>query len=356
MLYDSNRPAVPAGGVPAPAKKWRTMQLMINGLRQEARYSESTITGLFRPFLQRLSERQRRTGGRFIVFLAAPPAVGKSTLALFLEKLSLATPGLMPVQALGLDGFHYHSDYLNNHDLIRDGEPIPLYQIKGAPETFDVAHFLRKLQELRAERELRWPIYDRTQHDVVEDVQRVYRPIVLIEGNWLLLRDEAWEPARAYADYTVFVKAHPNDLKTRLINRKMQGGRSYAEAEAFYERTDSPNVLRVLRASVPANETWIMGHDGDFHTEADLQRRNDVNLDFDFPTATILQNFSDNAENGHPVVWQEGFKAGMDAARKSTLRQLFHNGSISSKELCNAFNLSKEDLQEILHPPTADEK
>jgi len=354
MEYTNKRNITPNNPA-VPAKKWRSMQLMINGLRQEARYAENTITGLFRPFLQRLSERQRRTGRRLIVFLAAPPAVGKSTLALFLEKLSLATPGLVPVQALGLDGFHYHSDYLNNHDLERDGETIPLYQIKGAPETYDVAHFIDKLRHLRSEREIRWPIYDRTQHDVVEDVQRVYRPIVLVEGNWLLLRDDAWEPARAFADYTVFVKAHPNDLKTRLINRKMQGGRTYGEAEAFYERTDSPNVLRVLRASVPANETWIMGHDGDFHTEADLQRRSDVNLDFDFPTATILQNFSDSAESGHPVVWQEGFKEGMDAARKTILRQLFQKGAINSKELCNDFNLSKEDLQEILSPQAADD-
>ncbi len=351
MAYYEPTGGVSAASAPPPEKRWRTVLLMVNGIRRKVRFEESTITGLFRPFLQRLTRLQQQSGRRLIVFLAAPPAVGKSTLTLFLEKLSLATPGLTPLQALGLDGFHYHNEYLNTHSCERDGQIIPLYQIKGAPETYDVSHFRTKMRQLREVRELRWPVYDRMQHDVVEDVQRIHRPIILIEGNWLLLRDAPWADARQYADYTVFIKAHPNDLKMRLVNRKMQGGKTLSEAEDFYQRSDSQNVLRVLRSSVPANETWTMGHDGDFHTEADLQKRQDVSLDFDAPMATLLQNYGD--ANSKPPVWQEGYREGMNAARKKILRQLFHSGAISSKELCQDFNLTKDEIEEILRPDKA---
>ena len=49
---------------------------------------------------------------RQIVFMAAPPAVGKTTLCEFLEYLSKQDQEFTDIQALGLDGFHYHSDYI----------------------------------------------------------------------------------------------------------------------------------------------------------------------------------------------------------------------------------------------------
>ena len=90
-------------------KHWRTVELTINGFTYPARYTEENIEELFVPFLQRLEDLRKRTGRRIIAFVAAPPAVGKSTLVAFLEKLSREREGLHPIQAIGLDGFHYHS-------------------------------------------------------------------------------------------------------------------------------------------------------------------------------------------------------------------------------------------------------
>ena len=39
--------------------------------------------------------------------MAAPPAVGKTTLCEFLEYLSKQDQEFIDIQALGLDGFHY---------------------------------------------------------------------------------------------------------------------------------------------------------------------------------------------------------------------------------------------------------
>ena len=61
--------------------------------------------------VRRLDRMQREKGERLVVFLAAPPATGKSTLAAFLAGLSQKF-SCMPVQAVGLDGFHYQQEYI----------------------------------------------------------------------------------------------------------------------------------------------------------------------------------------------------------------------------------------------------
>ena len=138
-----------------------------------------------------------------------------------------------------------------------------LNEIKGAPQTFDVDGLHDKIREVRQEG-TDWNIYDRKLHDVVKDVLSVEDDIILIEGNYLLLKDPHWTNIRVLADYTVFIEADPNILKERLISRKIQSGLSREEAENFYFASDGKNVENVLKNSAPANETWKMLDDGDF--------------------------------------------------------------------------------------------
>ena len=106
-------------------KEWHTCAMTVNGLPQRVRYRTDTVGHLFLPLLRHLTELQQRSGRRCIVFLAAPPATGKTTLAQFLAQLSRTEEGLTPVQALGMDGFHYPNRYLAAHTVLRDGEKIP---------------------------------------------------------------------------------------------------------------------------------------------------------------------------------------------------------------------------------------
>lgn len=53
-------------------------------------------------------------------------------------------------------------------------------------------------------------------------------------------------------------------LRARLVGRKLAGGLSPADAEAFYERTDGPNVERVLRESRPASLLLEMNATGEY--------------------------------------------------------------------------------------------
>ncbi len=57
----------------------------INGIRVGARFSDEDISGLFLPLLGQLARLRERKGRRVLVFLAAPPGAGKTTLADFLK-------------------------------------------------------------------------------------------------------------------------------------------------------------------------------------------------------------------------------------------------------------------------------
>ena len=136
-------------------------------------------------------------------------------------------------------------------------------QLKGSPETYDVVHFQEKLEALRHSDPL-WPVYDRRFHDVIEDQLPVTAPIVLIEGNWLLFQEGLWRKLAGQADYTIFIKAEERALKERLLQRKMTGGSTREEAEAFYQTGDGVNVRRTLQGSGPADFSMCMEADGSF--------------------------------------------------------------------------------------------
>ena len=244
-------------------KRWKYYDMVINGLPQKVRYNEQTIKNVFLPFLRRLTDLRGCMRRKIIAFLAAPPAVGKSTLAQFLEKLSQEQQNILNVKAVGMDGFHYSAEYLASHSVLRDGEVIDMKSIKGAPETFDVGVMQSKIQAVRR-RETMWPVYDRQLHDVVPEAELVDAEIILLEGNWLLLKDARWTNVRVFADYSVLIRSEPELLKDRLIRRKMQGGQSQQDAEAFYENSDKHNVERVLQDSGISDEVWMMLDDGDF--------------------------------------------------------------------------------------------
>jgi len=227
--------------------------LSINGLNVDARYSDDEIENVHKPLLHRLTRLHALTPSRrTIIFLSAPPGTGKSTLTTFWEFLARQDPHLTPIQTLPMDGFHRYNTWLEEHGLRGS---------KGAPETFDVTKLAENLRQIR-EGKGDWPQYDRQKHDPVEAAINVNAPVVIVEGNWLLLDDEQWRVLAEFCDFSLFIKAPANALRDRLVGRKLAGGLSQVEAEAFYERTDGPNVRRVLENSRAANLTLEMTADG----------------------------------------------------------------------------------------------
>ena len=219
-------------------------ELVINGVKVTAEYAREDVEGVVVPLLAELGRLQRGMDGRLIAFLAAPPGAGKSTLAAVLEQLSRERPGLVRVQALGMDGFHYHADYIAAHTVERGGVRVPMARVKGAPESFDVDKLREALTALRGA-DGRFPVYDRRLHDVVEDAVAVDAPIVLLEGNWLLLDDPAWRALPR--DYAIYLDAPEDVVYGRVIARRLATGRTMAEAQRLWTECDGPNAALCAR-------------------------------------------------------------------------------------------------------------
>ena len=215
----------------------------VNGLEIHAAFSQRDREAVFVPLLQRLTRLQQEKQGRIVAFLAAPPAAGKSTLCLYLEKLSRETAGLAPVQSVGIDGFHFTNAYLRSHFIKRNGETIPLSKIKGAPETYDVEKLKFCLEHPGAN----WPIYSRKLHEPVENALEIREDILILEGNWLLLDEAPWNSLSC--DYSVFWAADSPDQLERVVQRKIMGGFAEDEARNFVMQNDLPNIRRCMEHS-----------------------------------------------------------------------------------------------------------
>ena len=236
--------------------------LKVNGFDVRASYDDKVVNQLLVPLLHRLTRLQATRGGRLVAFLAAPPGAGKSTLAAFLELLSGQTPDVTPLQAVGMDGFHYPNAYLDGHSFEEGGRTVGMRSRKGAPQTFDVDGLRAALLDVRDANPRPWPTYSRVLHDVVPASLPIREKIVLVEGNYLLLDQGRWTGLVDLADYTVFLRAPEPLLQERLVARKMAGGMSHAEALAWYEASDGRNVKAVLTHHSPADLELELQPDG----------------------------------------------------------------------------------------------
>ena len=186
---------------------------------------------------------------RYVFAIAGAPGSGKSTLAeTLLAALEAEAPGaaaLMP-----MDGFH-----LDNAVLDARG----LRARKGAPETFDVDGLSVALDRVRAaDRPVAVPVFDRVL-DLARAGAVVIAPdqrVIVIEGNYLLLREPPWEALASRFDRTLFVEAAEDELARRLVARWLHHGLDPAAARTRAEGNDLPNARLVAARSNAADVLW----------------------------------------------------------------------------------------------------
>lgn len=231
-------------------------QLTITGLTMDVSYTPKELETVFLPMLQHFTQLREKKKSRVIIYMAAPPGAGKTSLSLLLEDIYKESPRPYTFQSLSMDGFHHTNSYLTSHYTEINGEQTLLNEIKGKPETFDLNGLTRAIQALHKGEAVEWPIYSRSLHDVSDETIKVDADIVLIEGNYLLLNQEGWKDLVSYADLRVFLTAPRELLKKRIIERKLKGGHIKEEAVAHYERADLPNHYLIMNQSQKAD--WVL--------------------------------------------------------------------------------------------------
>lgn len=195
--------------------------------------------------------RRRLTPGtRTILGIAGAPGSGKSTFAAWIQQQF--APGSAVV--VPMDGFH-----LGN--AIIDG--TPLRTRKGAIDTFDAGGYLSLLRRLvrRDESVVYAPEFRRTIDEPVAASIAIPAevPLVITEGNYLLVEQEPWKEVRAQLDEVWFVDTPPALRRSRLVARHVKFGMEPEAAQAWASGPDETNAV-LIQATRPAADRIIPWH------------------------------------------------------------------------------------------------
>jgi pantothenate kinase len=176
------------------------------------------------------------SGGRRVLGIAGAPGGGKSTLALAL----VDALGPDTARLVGMDGFH-----LAQAELERLGRA----DRKGAADTFDADGFTALLRRLRAAEDavVYAPEFRREIEEPIACAVPVPRevPLVVTEGNYLLVADGGWAAVRDLLDEGWFVETDDERRLEWLIARHVAFGRTPADAREWVLRSDERNAQLV---------------------------------------------------------------------------------------------------------------
>ena len=213
--------------------------------------SEPIATPLSMNELVHRARRMADTGARKILGIVGAPGAGKSTLAEHIvEALGSETAALVP-----MDGFHLANEVL---------DALGRHERKGAFDTFDSWGFAALLQRLRHQSEpggdpiVYAPHFRRDLEEPIGSAIPVLPelPLIVTEGNYLLLDADAWPAARAMIDEVWFLLPPEEVRLERLVARHMRFGRSREEALARSLGSDQRNA-ELIRSTAPAADLLV---------------------------------------------------------------------------------------------------
>lgn len=172
----------------------------------------------------------------FLIGVAGAPASGKSTLA---ERLvaDFNEIGIVACYC-PMDGFHLKNAVL---------DALGLRCVKGRIDTFDSQAFASAVKLVKDRTAFWWPLYSRQRHEPVAEGTRISgkEKVYVIEGNYVLDRDEPWLSAALDYDLRIFVDAPDAILRERLLDRHKHGGRTAQEASNKIDHNDMPNARKI---------------------------------------------------------------------------------------------------------------
>jgi pantothenate kinase len=172
------------------------------------------------------------SSARTIIGITGPPGAGKSTLAEALVRELGPDAVLVP-----MDGYH-----LSNQVL----ESLGRRDRKGAPDTFDAAGYVALLRRLRTPcaDTVYAPVFRREIEEPIGSSIPVppQAPVVITEGNYLLLDTHPWRQVRDLLDAAWYLDIDDAVRVERLIARHVEFGKTPDAARAWVERSDQRNA------------------------------------------------------------------------------------------------------------------
>lgn len=224
-----------------------------------------------------------RDGRRRILGIAGAPGAGKSHLARAIGEAL----GARRCAVVGMDGFHLSDVVLR---------ALGRRERKGAPDTFDAAGYVALLARLAAQHaglpdavtrpaarpsgpvppdpdpdpaavacwdpELAGavlaPRYEREVEEAIAGavLVRPEVPLVVTEGNYLLLDVEPWSRVPAFMDLVWYLAPQEELRRERLVARHVAHGKSPAAARAWALGTDERNAHLIAATAHRADAVW----------------------------------------------------------------------------------------------------
>lgn len=146
-----------------------------------------------------LNQPTRRTP--FIIGIAGSVAVGKSTTARLLQVLLSKRYPHWKTQLVTTDGFLYSHDELEKRHLL---------DRKGFPESYNMEALLQFLDDVKAGRDAKAPVYSHRHYDIVPDEYTfVHQPDILIVEGINVLQNPQHEQlyVRDFFDFSIYIDA-----------------------------------------------------------------------------------------------------------------------------------------------------
>ena len=154
-----------------------------------------------------------------------------------------------------LDGFHLAHELLAQRGMA---------ERKGAPDTFDAAGYVALLRRLRdpGEGVVYAPRFDRAIEDSIANAIGVPPdvPLVITEGNYLLLRSGPWAQVAGLLDEVWYLELAEETRLRRLVGRHVEFGRDEARARERATGSDQRNAVLIEASRDHASlVVWVGG-------------------------------------------------------------------------------------------------